>query len=82
LIKGIVVENKYLSQACTVISDYSYGVYLVHIIIIGVLFRNGIYWSFAHPIVSLPLLLLMVLLSSMVVIFFIRKIPGGKYISG
>lgn len=82
LIKGIVVENKYLSQASTVISDYSYGVYLVHIIIIGVLFRNGIYWSFAHPVVSLPLLLLMVLLSSMIVIFFIRKIPGGKYISG
>ncbi len=82
LIKGIVVENKYFSQICAYISDYSYGVYLVHIILIGVLFRNGVYWSFAHPIVSLPLLLLMVLFSSMIIIFFIRKIPGGKYISG
>lgn len=82
LIKGIVTENNFLSKICSIISDYSYGIYLVHIIIIGALFRNGIYWSFAHPIVSLPLLLLMVLLSSMIVIFFIRKIPGGKYISG
>ena len=54
LIKGIVTENNFLSKICSIISDYSYGIYLVHIIIIGVLFRNGIYWSFAHPIVSLP----------------------------
>jgi hypothetical protein len=50
--------------------------------IIGILFQHGIYWKFAHPLVSLPLLTFIVLISSFGIIFVLRKIPGGKYISG
>lgn len=82
LFKQLELKNKYILLIQRKISDYSYGIYLVHIIVIGLLFRNGIYWSFTNPIVSLPLLLLLVLTISMSIIFILRKIPGFKYISG
>ena len=81
-IKEIVIENKIIERLITTISAYSYGIYLVHIIVIGVLFRNGIYWTFANPLISLALLTIFVLISSWIIIFLIRRIPGGKYVSG
>lgn len=80
--KEVVINNNLLKKTIGAISSYSYGIYLVHIIIIGILFRNGIYWSFANPLISLPLLTSFVLLSSWTIIYIIRKIPGGMHISG
>ncbi len=81
-IKEIAIKHKISDKLITTISTYSYGIYLVHIIVIGVLFRNGIYWSFANPLISLPLLTAFVLTISWLIIFLIRKIPGGKYVAG
>lgn len=81
-VKEIHIKDNILEKIMTTISAYSYGIYLVHIIVIGVLFRNGIYWSFANPLISLPLLTVFVLISSWLIIYLIRKIPGGKYVSG
>lgn len=82
LFKDTETKNILLKRITTTISNYSYGVYLVHIIIIGTLFHYGIYWNFAHPLLSLPALLILTLSISMVIIFLLRKIPGGKHISG
>jgi len=82
LFKETEIKNKYLLLIQKNISNYSYGIYLVHIIVIGVLFRNGIYWSFANPVVSLPVLLMLVLSISMFLIYVLRKIPGFRYITG
>jgi len=81
-VKDISIKNNCLSKAQSTISSYSYGIYLVHIMIIGILFRNGIYWNVAYPLISLPLLLLAVLVCSFTIIFVLRKVPGGKSISG
>ncbi|MFT3751931.1 MAG: acyltransferase family protein [Paludibacter sp.] len=81
-IKDLSIKDKNSSIIQSQISNYSYGIYLVHIIVIGILFRNGIYWSFAHPLLSLPLLTIGVLICSFGIIFVLRKIPFGKYISG
>ena len=81
-IKDNEVKNRYLSFVQSTISSYSYGIYLVHIMIIGILFQNGIYWNLTNPLFSLPLLAIGVLVCSFMIIFVLRKIPGGKYISG
>jgi len=81
-IKDNEVKNRYLSFVQSTISSYSYGIYLVHIMIIGILFQNGIYWNLTNPLLSLPLLAIGVLVCSFMIIFVLRKIPGGKYISG
>ena len=81
-IKDLSIRDNYISLIQSNISSYSYGIYLVHIMIIGILFQNGIYWNIAHPLFSIPLLVIMVLTCSFGIIFVLRKVPGGKYIAG
>jgi surface polysaccharide O-acyltransferase-like enzyme len=82
LFKDIEIRNKYLSVIQHTISDYSYGIYLVHILVIGIFFNNDIFWTMAHPLISLPLVTVMTLVTSFIIIYIIRKIPFGNYISG
>ena len=81
-VKDSCIKYKYISNLKRTISNYSYGIYLVHILIIGVFFNNGIFWTMSHPLISLPLLTVMTLVSSFAIIYIMRKIPFGKYISG
>ena len=50
--------------------------------VISVLWSMKIYWRICDPIISIPLLTLVVTLISWAMIYAIRKIPGGKYITG
>jgi surface polysaccharide O-acyltransferase-like enzyme len=81
-LKDLNIKNRYLYRIQTTMSSYSYGIYLVHVMVIGLLFQEGIYWSFAHPLISIPLLTAMVLSCSCAIIFLLRKIPFGKYVAG
>ena len=81
-LKNTEISSKFVLKLQNTISNYSYGIYLVHIMVIGILFRNGIYWSFAHPLVSLPVLVAGVTTVSFGIVFLLRKIPGGKYVAG
>lgn len=82
LIKDVTFHNKLLNMIVQTTSKYSFGIYLAHILIIGIFFRNGIFWTMAHPLISLPLLVVMVFVCSFGIIFVLRKIPGGKYVAG
>ena len=81
-IKDSFIENKYIALLQQGISNYSFGIYLVHIMVIGILFNHGIFWTMAHPLISLPLVSLMTLITSFLIIYILRKMPFGKYISG
>lgn len=81
-IKDSSFNNKYLNRFFETVSNYSYGIYLVHILVIGVFFNNGIFWTMAHPLISLPLIIVMTLVCSFGIIFVLRKIPLGKYVAG
>ena len=82
IFKDSIVKNRIISWITKTISDYSYGIYLVHIIVISLFFDRGIYWNFTYPLISIPVLTLTVLLCSYAIIFILRKIPFLKYISG
>lgn len=82
LLKDIHIQNPFILKIQNTISQYSYGVYLVHIIVLGILWNNRIYWNITHPLLSLPLLTIVTLLTSWCIIYLLRKIPGGKHISG
>lgn len=82
LIKGTSVKNKMLDFLNKEISGYSFGIYLVHIMIIGILADHGIFWTMANPLVSIPLIFSIVLIISYGIIYALRKFPYGKYISG
>lgn len=82
LAKDLNIKNKFVSWTQQTISNYSYGIYLVHILVLGIFFRNGIFWTMAHPLISLPVLVALTLITSFGIIFVLRKIPFGKYVSG
>ena len=81
-LKNTSIRNSIVLRMQKTVSDYSFGIYLVHILVIGIFFQNGIFWTMANPLISLPALVVLTLLTSMTVIFILRKIPFGKYISG
>ena len=81
-IKNSIIKNKYIALFLLGISNYSFGIYLVHIMVIGIFFNHGIFWTMAYPLISLPLVTLMTLFTSFIIIYILRKIPFGKYISG
>jgi surface polysaccharide O-acyltransferase-like enzyme len=81
-IKEIEIQNKYVLGIQSIISNYSYGIYLVHIMVIGIFFRYGIFWTMAHPLLSMPLVTILTLFTSFIIIYLLRKIPYGKYVAG
>jgi surface polysaccharide O-acyltransferase-like enzyme len=75
LFKNYVIKNHILKTIMQLISNYSFGIYFVHIMIISLFYRIGIFWTMAHPLISVPIVIILTLLSSFIVIFTLRKIP-------
>ncbi len=64
------------------ISSHSYGIYLVHIIVLFYLVKLKIYGAMWHPSIGIPLTAIICLLISGGLVWLLRRIPGGKYIAG
>ena len=64
------------------ISKYSYGIYLVHVLVLFYLSKIGIDFSLMNPIFSIPLVTLLCLSLSTLIIYAVNKLPYGNYISG
>lgn len=64
------------------VSKQSYGIYMVHILVLFYLAKVGIYHSMLHPIVGIPLTALSCILVSGTIIFLLRKLPFGNYFAG
>jgi surface polysaccharide O-acyltransferase-like enzyme len=64
------------------IGKYSYGIYLVHVLILQFLSKLGIDYSFMNPIFSIPLTSLTCLFFSSLIIYFLNKLPFCSKISG
>lgn len=75
LLKNVEIKNRVVNFVVQTISNYSFGIYLVHIMVISLFFRIGIFWTMAHPLISVPLVVLLTLITSFLVIFLLRKIP-------
>lgn len=82
MVKDTNTNNPVLKSVINTTSNYSYGIYLVHIMVIDTFFRLRIFWTMAHPAISLPLVIILTFATSLGIIFILRKIPFGKYISG
>lgn len=70
------------SKIIDFISKYSYGIYLVHVLVLFYLSKCGIDFSLMNPIFSIPLTTLLCLFLSILIIYLVNKLPYGKYISG
>lgn len=82
LIKNSTIENNLINNAIRLVSRYSYGIYLSHIIVLFYLSKIGINWIFVNPIFGIPMTTFLCLILSLFLTLFLNKIPLGKYISG
>jgi surface polysaccharide O-acyltransferase-like enzyme len=63
-------------------NQYSYGIYLIHMLILTLLKKLGLSYAFIHPIVGIPATSTLCLIISGFIIWGVNKVPWGKYISG
>ena len=80
--KTVKISKTPLNKWISLGAQYSFGIYLVHRMIMNTLSYWGLDWTFIHPTVGVPLTTVVSFIVSLGIIYFLQKIPGGKRISG
>ena len=80
--KNVSINISGLDSVIKVISKYSFGVYLVHALILMLLSKLDIDMFYLNPILSIPLISILCLIISLIIVILLNKLPYGKYISG
>ncbi len=70
------------SKITRIVSQYSYGIYLIHILVLGSLDYFKINGFLFNPIIGVPLTSIICLAISLLIVWVISKLPYGKYIAG
>jgi len=79
LFKDFVRSN---SKIILFLSKYSYGTYLIHILVLWILGKFGFSYAFVNPIIGIPITSMLCIIVSTLIIWGVNKLPFGKYISG
>ena len=83
LFKDFVKMSKKISSVVHFFSKYSYGTYLIHILVLWILGKFGLSYAFVNPIIGIPVTSILCFIFSTLIIFGVNKLPLlGKYISG
>jgi len=64
------------------INKYSYGIYLVHVLVLFYMPALGLDKLLINPAYAIPLKTMVCLFISGIIVFLVNKLPLGKYISG
>lgn len=81
LFKGITTKNKVVAKIITDISQMSYGIYLVHIMLLNFVYAQVVQLS-TNAAAVLPVIAVLTFVLSYLVIKLISFIPKSKYIIG
>ncbi|HTN18584.1 MAG TPA: acyltransferase family protein, partial [Chitinophagaceae bacterium] len=76
------LRHPFLLKIRNFIARYSYGIYLVHVLILTLCYRFGLSGDFVHPAFGIPLLTTFCLFVSSLCVYVVHKLPFGRYISG
>ena len=64
------------------LSKLTFGIYLIHVLILRILYQFGFSISLFHPIVSVPIVALATFIFAALLIWIVRKIPViGTYVA-
>jgi surface polysaccharide O-acyltransferase-like enzyme len=80
--KNSNINIKGLDSVIIVLSKYSFGIYLVHALVLDLLGEFTIDMYTIDPVFSIPMTSILCLIISFVIVVLVNKIPFGKYISG
>ncbi len=82
LFKNKDFNNILLVKIRNFICKYSYGIFLVHVLVLSYIDDLGIRWNFINPIIGIPITVFVCLVISSCIIYLINKLPYGEYVSG
>lgn len=82
LVKNTVIKGNLMNQLITFISDHSFGIYLVHILVLEVLGLIGVDYLFTLPLLAVLLTSLSCLIISGGIVFLLRKIRWLTFVIG
>lgn len=76
------LNSKRITIIRDVINRFSFGIYLIHVLVLDLLDIFGINNNLISPVLGIPLITIFCLMLSVGIIFIVNKLPYGKYISG
>lgn len=82
IVKKLVIKNILINRILAIISDYSYGIYLVHILVLSILNFVGVNWTLINPLVGISITTISCILISCSIIYLLRRVKIGNYIAG
>lgn len=82
MLKNSRIENRFLKRVFYYLSKHSLGIYLTHILIFKLILITGINWEIYGIGIAIVIQFILCISLSYALIFLLRKIPYGKYISG
>jgi surface polysaccharide O-acyltransferase-like enzyme len=80
--KKLDIKSQFFEKGVQIISKYSYGIYLSHVLILSLLTEIGITWMWIHPVFGIIATSILCLILSTGLVYLISKLPFGNYISG
>lgn len=80
---GEKIEKGNFGSLITVISQYSFGIYLCHYLFLYELKRHLVrFYAYQNPLIWIPTLVILILAISLIVLFILNSIPDLKRFSG
>lgn len=80
IIKEMNIHNSTFNKVSQLISKYSFGVYLNHVLIITILYKLGINWKVFNPILGTSITFCVVMIFSVIIVWISEKINFRKYL--
>ncbi len=79
--QSIIKMPKWLQNVVNWICEYSYGIYLIHLLVLSLIDDYIMSIDGSHPLISIPLVSMLCLIFSFLLIYLLRKIPIiGKWV--
>ena len=82
IIKSNLIPQIIPRNLISILANYSFGIYLSHILILNFLTQLGLNWKTFNPIISVPIVAFLCIFSSVTLIWLLRKIPYIKQFVG
>ena len=76
------IRNALINRTLGLISKYSYGIFLSHVLVLTALSFLKIDCLFIHPLIGIIVTVILCLSVSGVMVGLVNKLPYGKFISG
>ncbi len=73
---------KVIDALVDLVSTHSFGVYLIHILVLDALYYLGISWKMCNPVVGIFIMATLCLIISLMIIAVLKQIPILKNIAG